>query len=166
MEGTNAQRAEVQQLELAHTLDENGIRVRSGPQRTQEAGGDRLLAGRATARSLPEEGDSKRPALRSGKVDRYVVEHVVEKVPKSGIGKLGLGRRGSRGQNAVGALPGELDASSPERRLADADLAFEQQGTPASVEERLDRAELLLPADELGDPLLHKENCAPGDSNS
>jgi hypothetical protein len=68
------------------------------------------------------------------------------------VGKSLLGLRGPRGEDAERALTRGLETCQPDRRLADARLAFEHERAriPAGhVQERVQRGDLVVPAYDL-----------------
>jgi hypothetical protein len=80
------------------------------------------------------------------------VEHPLEEVAKTCVRKRALGLGRSRGEDAASFLPGMSDGRAPERRLADARLALQQQRSRSvvrRVDERAGGRELVLSTEDL-----------------
>jgi hypothetical protein len=92
------------------------------------------------------------PLLDRRQLGQDVAGVIAEEVGQSRERELGLGLRGSRGQDPVTAGVRRINAGQPESRLADPGLARQHGGARkilASVEQPDDRFELFLPADKL-----------------
>lgn len=136
-------------MDVVDRDDERGL-ASEALQHSDHAGGDRSPGRRLEPGLLAKQRDGKRAALRCGQLGAHLVERPVEQVAKSGERDLRLGPARSRAQNAVPLRPGPLDAGSPQRRLANARLAFEQERPrPLLSQEGVDVRELLVAPDDL-----------------
>ena len=149
-EGEHCRRGPVEPL---HVVDSHDERRRTGehPQRGQRGERDGLRVGCLPAAVGHQEGDLERVPQWAGKLVQEFgtgAEEVSERrVGEAGL-RLGRARR-DRLQTRLGrAGQGRL----PQRRLADARLAFDQQRPRAlgdGLEEPLHAQQLLVPSDEL-----------------
>lgn len=90
-------------------------------------------------------------------------EDVLEQIPESCQGELGIGFRRPRGQNTEVAPSGHLHGGHPQGGLSDPGLALEEQHAEALlalVQPALDLGELLLTPDDRGhEPQSEGSNC-------
>ncbi len=97
-----------------------------------------------------QQRNGKRPLLRRGQGRARQVERLAEEVGERNVGELRLALRRTDLEHPVGPVLGSPDHLQPERRLADACLALDQQseGTRRNpVEEPFDRLQLGLATD-------------------
>jgi hypothetical protein len=98
-----------------------------------------------------QECDLERSALRRRQPLECRLGHVGEEIAERRIGQLRLALDGPAAQDAETALGGGRDAVIPERALADAELALEQQADRPRgdrAEKSVDPRELRVPTDE------------------
>ena len=113
---------------------------------------DRPGGGRAGERALD------RNALRRRKQPELLVRRRLEQVRQSRVRELHLALGRSGREHPQAAVTRDPNALLPDRRLAEPALAVEHErrGSFSTVgQERLDRAQLLLPPDDLGVRRLH-----------
>ena len=97
-----------------------------------------------------QQGNRKRPLLRRGQGRARLVERLAEQVGERNVGELRLALRRTDLEHPVGPVLGSPDRLQPERRLANAGLALDQQSEGARrnpVEEPFDRLQLGLATD-------------------
>jgi hypothetical protein len=94
----------------------------------------------------------ERPLLDRRQLRQDVAGGIAEKVGQPRERELGLGLRGSRGQDPVTAGGRRIDAGQPQSCLADSGLAWQHgdaRKVLRGVEEPENRSQLLFPADKL-----------------
>ena len=148
------ERRRVQPLDVVDREAEGTV-GREQPQRSEERGGHCAVVG-VDGRLAEQQRGLERTPLDRRQLRQDVVGSGAEQVGEPCERKPGLGLRGARGQEAVAAGGGRVDAGQPEGRLADPRFALQHEHpcpvARARVEERVECAELLLPAD---DPARH-----------
>ena len=151
-EAERARRRGVEPLEVVDREHELVL----GQELQGAANGDAECAGvdRPPGRVLDEEDDLERPPPRRRQGRQHLVEDAVEQVAEPGVRERALRLGGPRREHAQPAPARVLDRRAPERRLPDPGLALERdRNRPvrdrAAIEERGQRAELLLPPDDV-----------------
>ena len=107
--------------------DEDGLPGGERAEGAQEADRDRRALGRRPRRRRPKQRDLERVQLRGREAAELGRCDPVEQVDQRRERVLGLGVGGSRREHAKTALARSVDARLPERRLADAGAADEQE---------------------------------------
>jgi hypothetical protein len=128
-------------------------------QRGVERDGHGTVVGRRPVKVTKQKRDLERPALRSGQLGQQLVEHRGEQITDCDEREAGLLTCWSARQHAVSAIACQLEPSLPDRRLADSELALEQQGPgiifEQASEEARDRGQLRVPTDDFGACFSH-----------
>ena len=151
--GGEAEHRRARPVEPLHVVDGDDERCRPSqrPQPGQRGERDGLLVGLLVALGQ-EEGDLERAALRAGEVLQHLgvgAEEVAER--SMGEARLRLGR--TRGDHPHARRLRAAHRRLPQRRLADACLARDEQRPPTRgdrLEEPLHALQLLVSSDELG----------------
>ena len=126
------------------------------PEQVEEGDGHRVRI-RCRRRALqaggglvPQQRNPERPSLGTWQlVDGGIVDGL-EEIPDRRVREGRLGIRWSGEEHAIAAVLGAIDAGEPERGLAHAGLALEQQrrrGSSGMLEPGVDHRELACPAD-------------------
>ena len=116
------------------------------PEHPEQAQSDRALERLLSLRLGAQQRHLQRAPLRGGQTGEGGLGHVGEQIAERRVGQLRLALARPAAQHALPASGGGREPLVPEGRLADADLAFQEQRNRA----RVDRAEELLHAIELG----------------
>ena len=118
---------------------------------------ERTRVDRATSRILDEECDLERPAPRGAQSGQDVVESVFEQIAETGVSECALRLGRPRREDAQPPPARGFDDLAPERRLADPGFALQRNRAessagllcdPAPVEACVERAEVVVPADD------------------
>ena len=132
--------------------DDHRAALGKRPQDVEQREPDRVRVGRLLSRLGEQERHLERAPPQRRQRGRHLVEDRGEQIGEPGEGERGFGLDAAVKEDAREALRCLLDAGLPEDRLADPRLAGEDKRVGAvadSIQERLDRAELLLPPDDL-----------------
>ena len=108
---------------------------------------------RVFVRLVAEERDLERTPPRCRERGQYVVEDVVEEIPKADVREPALGLGRSRREDTHTPRTRVLDAGEPERRLPDTRFALEHERSRPSLrsgDESAEESEFLVSADDLG----------------
>ena len=151
--GGEAEHRRARPVEPLHVVDgdDEGCRPGQRPQPGQRGEGDGLLVGLLAALGQ-EEGYFERAALRAGEV----LQHLgvgAEEVTQGSVGEARLRLGGARGDHAHARRLRAAHRRLPQRRLADACLARDEQRPSTrgdGLEEPLHALQLLVSSDELG----------------
>ena len=150
-------RRSVQPLDIVDR-EQDRLTLGEQVQRATDGHGQRSEVDRR-ARLLAEQqrGLERTPTGRFELVDHFP-EYVFEQVSQPGVFDPQLDLGGARRQDAKPAVSRSLDTGEPDRRLPDPRLALQDQPRHARagrpVEEGMDRAELVVPAEQIHDDLL------------
>jgi hypothetical protein len=98
-----------------------------GPEHAKEGDRDRSLIGRLRPRLGAQQGHVQCPPLRGRQCAEHRRRHRFEQVPERGEAQRGLRLDRAAGEHVPAAVAGLADPGRPQRRLADAGLALEQQ---------------------------------------
>ena len=104
-------------------------------------------------RFFDEQRDLECVPPRGRESRQHIAENALEQISEAGVREPALCLGGPGAEHAQPPRGGLLDADDPERRLADAGLAFEHERSRASFfafDEGPEGGELLFPADNLG----------------
>src|SRR5207342_2608419 len=88
---------------------------------------DRATVGRSVPGFGPQQRDVECPGLRWRQAQVNLIHDVAQQVAERRERELRLGFDGLAAEHAVGPLPGRLQASPPQRGLADPGLTGEEQ---------------------------------------
>ena len=120
--------------------------------------GHRPEVDRGVLRLAQEQSDLERAPSGARELRGDVGKGLLEQVSERGVGNAAFELTGSRGQHAEAVSASRLCSRRPQRRLADAGLALEHECRgrvlDRAVEEGLDRAELVVPANHVHRQLL------------
>jgi hypothetical protein len=144
-------RARVQPLRVVHGEDDRAV-GREGAEGPGDRDRECPLVGRRSHRRDAEQRDLERVALGIGESGEERLIDAAEEVGEPAQGEVALCPPGSRPQHVAPGGHGARNGLLPERRLADARLAGEDERREAgsrAVEEPHDRGELDCPADDL-----------------
>ena len=159
--GQDGRRAVVEELHVVDRDEDGPARLGELAQQPRDRDRQGPLVRRRGRRRLAQERDLEGVALRTGQAgERSVIDHA-QQVDQAAERHPALGLRRSRRQHEPIAGAGLLGGGPPDRRLADPRLAREGQGGqagPGPLQERLDRAELRHPPDDL---VRHAEQRTP-----
>jgi hypothetical protein len=117
------------------------------PEHGQERHRHGALVGRSAGWLPPQCGECERSLLRPGQLRQRLVDHGVQQIAQGGVGQPGLRRARPARQHDVFTPGCGADALQPDRGLADAGVAFDQQSCRAGrrgSQEPSDGGELLL----------------------
>jgi hypothetical protein len=107
--------------------DDNGGGLRQGPDHTEEGDRDRPLIGRLGPGLGAQQRHVERPPLRAGQPAEHGLRHRFQQIRERREAERGLRLDRAAGQHLPATMAGLVDPGRPQRRLADAGLALDQQ---------------------------------------
>ena len=150
------------------TATNTRVLARELAQAREHRGGDRLWKRRRTSGLGERERHLERLALWRRQRIRNLLERAADEIGERGERHARLGARGPSFEHAIRAFSCECHADAPERRLPDSGLSLEQEhrggALVRAVEERLERLELGVTPDELGDVTQEPSVTRSGDA--
>src|SRR5689334_23336751 len=128
--------------------DEQGLPLREPSEQRDQSRAERSRVGRPPTRLLDEQRDSQRAALRIRELRDRVVGRL-QQVPEPRERQIALGLGAARDEHEQASVVRALDGRPPERRLADAGIAFDDEyAAAAAVEKCAELGDLALPPEQ------------------
>ena len=151
-EGQSARGRRIEPLDVIDR-DDDWLAIAQQVQDVPDCDSECPVVDRIIVRFFDEQRDLECVPPRGRESRQHIAENALEQISEAGVREPALGLGGPGAEHAQPPRGGLLDADDPERRLADAGLAFEHERSRASFfafDEGPEGGELLFPADNLG----------------